>query len=266
MNDKALVTNIQRFSLHDGPGLRTTVFLKGCSIHCPWCANPENLLPHVEEYLKDGKKGIYGKYMTCDEIYREIIKDRVFYAQSDKSIELGIQRGGVTFSGGEPLLQFDVLEPLLVILKNENIHICVETCLFVPEDKLSIALKYVDLFYVDIKILDEKQCRKILGGNLKQYLSSLNCLFGAEKLVVFRIPIIGAFTDSEGNLEKIIRLIQFYSPQKVEIIKEHNLGNSKYASLNMIPLTLDKVTHEEMDRIKDKILNTTGVDVEICQI
>ena len=266
MECKALVTNIQRFSLHDGPGIRTTVFLKGCSLHCPWCANPENLFPYPEEYVKDGRKGIYGEYLSCDEIYQEIIKDRIFYDQPDESSELGVQRGGITFSGGEPLLQFDVLEPLLQRLKNENIHICVETSLFVPEDKLSTALKYVDLFYVDIKILDESRCKNVLGGNLKQYMSNLDSLFSSVRSVVFRVPIIGGFTDDEENLANLCELVSKYRPVKIELIKEHNLGKNKYISLGKEPLELNSVSNEDMEHIKEKILEITGFAAEICKI
>lgn len=266
MNDKALVTNIQRFSLHDGPGIRTTVFLKGCSIHCPWCANPENLLPHPEEYMKDGKKGIYGEFLSCDEIYNEIIKDRTFYDQSDESDELGLQRGGVTFSGGEPLLQFDVLEPLLARLKDEKIHICVETCLFVPADKLSIALKYVDLFYVDIKILDEDKCKNILGGNLKRYMSNLDFLLSTPQSVVFRVPIIGGYTDDEKNIANIRNIVLKHNPKKIELIKEHNLGKNKYISLGKEPLELNKITDEDMEYIKLQLFDATGLHVEICKV
>lgn len=266
MNDKALVTNIQRFSLHDGPGIRTTVFLKGCSLHCPWCANPENLIPYPEEYVKDGRKGIYGKYLSCDEIYSEIIKDRIFYDQPDESSELGVQRGGVTFSGGEPLLQFNVLEPLLQRLKSENIHICVETSLFVAEDKLSIALRYVDLFYVDIKIFDEDKCKNILGGNLKQYVSNLDILVSATQAVVFRAPIIGGYTDDEENLASLCDLVSKYRSVKIELIKEHNLGKNKYISLGKEPLELNKTTDEKMEYIKSKLFDTAGVPIEICKV
>lgn len=89
-----LITNIQRFSLHDGPGIRTTVFMKGCSLRCPWCSNPENLNPYPEKYTKKGINGIYGREYTCDEVYYEIIKDRAFYGSD----------GGVTFSGGRSLI------------------------------------------------------------------------------------------------------------------------------------------------------------------
>lgn len=266
MEGKALVTNIQRFSLHDGPGIRTTVFLKGCSLHCPWCANPENLLPYPEEYVKDGKKGIYGKYLSCEEIYQEIIKDRIYYDQPDESRELGIQRGGVTFSGGEPLLQFDVLESLLQRLKNEKIHICVETGLFVPEDKLSIALEYVNLFYVDIKILNEGKCKSVLGGNLKQYMSNLDSLFSTARFVVFRVPIIGGYTDDELNIANIRDVVLKHKPKKIELIKEHNLGLNKYISLGKEPLELNKITEEDMEYIKSQMINVTSVPLEICKI
>lgn len=106
-----LITNIQRFSLHDGPGIRTTIFLKGCSLRCPWCSNPENIKPYPEKYYKDGIEGIYGKNYTCDEVYNEIIKDRAFYDEN----------GGVTFSGGEALLYVNELLPLLEKLKKERI-------------------------------------------------------------------------------------------------------------------------------------------------
>lgn|GEM_PF-4066704 len=76
-----LITSIQRFSLHDGPGIRTTIFAKGCSLYCPWCSNPENLLPFPEIYVKDRIEGIYGKYMSCNEIYNEVIKNLTFYGE-----------------------------------------------------------------------------------------------------------------------------------------------------------------------------------------
>lgn len=266
MEGKALVTNIQRFSLHDGPGIRTTVFLKGCAIHCPWCANPENLLPYPEEYIKDGKKGIYGKYSSCDEIYREIIKDKIFYDRPDESSELGTQRGGVTFSGGEPLLQFDMLEPLLKRLKNEEVHICVETGLFVPEDKLSIAIKYVDLFYVDVKILDENRCKNVLGGNLKQYLSNLDILFSVTQAVVFRVPIIGGFTDDDKNIASICDIILKHNPKKIELIKEHNLGKNKYITLGKKPLELRSVSDKQMENIKLAISDVVSIPIEICKV
>ena len=133
---KVLVSNIQRLSLHDGPGIRTTVFFKGCSLHCPWCANPENININSENYfIKEkclttclktsicnhkgnveclyGAVGIWGKHYSEEEILKEIKKDKGFYKKD----------GGVTFSGGEPLLQAKGLVPLLCRLKKEKINI-----------------------------------------------------------------------------------------------------------------------------------------------
>ena len=129
-----LITNIQRFSLHDGPGIRTTVFLKGCSLRCPWCSNPENLVGVQQKYIKDGVEGVYGKWYTNDDLYKEIMKDKEFYNVVDSPSEkisttslllsphlLDKLPGGVTFSGGECLLWIDKLEEILGRLKEEGI-------------------------------------------------------------------------------------------------------------------------------------------------
>lgn len=266
MNKKALVTNIQRFSLHDGPGIRTTVFLKGCSLRCPWCANPENLQPYPEYYIKNNKRGVYGKYYSCDELFAEIIKDHIFYKQIDRSDELGDINGGVTLSGGEPLLQFDVLEPLLESLNEENIHICVETCLFVSEDKLEIAMKYIDLFYVDIKILDAERCRVVLGADIKKYYLNLKSLFSTGKEIVFRIPIIDQYTDRDENISEIIKLIKEFKPAKVELIKGHNLGKSKYISLGIEPPEFNSIADEKMDKICNDIKKNCKIRTEIFKV
>ncbi len=267
MNGKVIVTNIQCFSLHDGPGIRTTVFLKGCSLRCPWCSNPENLTAEPQEYIKDGVSGVYGKYYSCDELYSEVIKDKAFYGNynSEAKFNLKNAHGGVTFSGGEALLQADKLEPLLKRLRTEGIHMAVETCLFVPEKLLDIAIQYIDLFYVDIKILDPLRCKKQLGGNIEQYFRNLNTLFKSKVPVVFRIPVIGGWTDDQENREMVLDLLTRYQPLKVEFIKEHNLGVSKYQSLDMEIPDYRGVSDGLMLEYAD-IVARTGIDVEICKI
>ncbi len=266
MGDRILVTNIQRFSLHDGPGIRTTVFCKGCSLRCPWCANPENLGPYPEEYIKDGRPGKYGRYLSCEELFDEVMKDEIFYRQQGQGTGLEVLPGGVTFSGGEPLLQADRLEPVWRELKEKDVHLCAETCLFLPVDMLALALRYIDLFYVDIKILDAERCKNVIHGDLKQYLTNIDILFGGNKQTVFRIPVIGAYTDDEKNCGRIIDLLKKYKPLKVELMKEHNLGQSKYLSLGKEPLELHTVTDAFMERYKRDIEETTGIPTEICRV
>lgn len=252
-----LITNIQRFSLHDGPGIRTTVFLKGCSIKCPWCSNPENIKNYPEVYYKDGVKGIYGKEFSLDEIYAEIVKDRVFYEAN----------GGVTFSGGEALLYVDELLPLMNKLKKENITIAVETCLFIPRQKLEKVIPYIDFFFVDMKILDEARCNSIIKGNLKLYKTNLE-LLTSKKQITIRIPFIGHYTDDDGNKLAIINEIKKFKKSilKIELIKGHNLGESKYKSLDLLSPQYFEVTDYALMQYKKKLEECTKIPVEICKI
>lgn len=267
MENHILITSIQRFSLHDGPGIRTTVFLKGCTLRCPWCSNPENLKAMPEPYCKDGQEGIYGRWISSDDLFRELMKDQIFFEKIPKV--LGAYQGmpgGVTFSGGEPLLQIAHMKPLLQRLRNSGVHLCSETSLFVPKDALCIALEYMDLFYVDIKILDENCCRKILGGDLNLYFSNLQMLLEKKRPFVFRVPVIGGYTDDQENRRAVIELIRKFRPIKIELIKEHNLGESKYHSLGRKSLVLNRVTDSAMDRYRQEIVSLLGVEVEICQV
>lgn len=267
-----LITNIQRFSLHDGPGIRTTIFLKGCSLQCPWCSNPENIQPYSEAYIKDGCQGIYGQYWTCEEIYNYVLKDRLFYASSNREHyrissyeELNDLPGGVTFSGGEPLLQTLQLQPLFQQLKQEKIHMSVETCLFVPQDKLELAIKYIDLFYVDIKILDQVKCAEVLHGNLKLYMNNLDTLFNSGCPVIFRIPVIGNHTDDMSNQMQVLSILEKYKPLKVELIKGHNLGNLKYKTLGRKVPKYTSVDDATMTNYLKQI-ESCGLSAEICKI
>jgi len=277
--DNILVTNIQRFSLHDGPGIRTTVFLKGCSLRCPWCCNPENIVPQKQRYKKDGVDGVYGTWYNTDTLYREIIKDRAFYGGQNQEfcitsdMQLGDLPGGVTFSGGEALLQIKKLENLLQLLKKEHIHMAIETCLFAQQIQLRTALEYIDLFYVDIKILDNILCKTILNGDLTEYLSNLDILLKSGKPVVFRIPVIGGYTDDLENRHRIIDLLKQTKGNilKVELIKEHNLGHKKYTSLIsggndvVYPNSIGVSNHAMMEYQKE-MKEAIGIPVEICEI
>lgn len=271
--DEVLITNIQRFSLHDGPGIRTTCFLKGCSLRCPWCCNPENLEYGIQTYIKDGIENVYGTFCTPEALYEEVMKDHSFYIGelSDYNINDSAQieklPGGVTFSGGEALLQIWQLEPLLKRLNNEHIHTTVETCLFVPKENLELALQYFDLFYVDIKILDTELCKEFLQGNLDLYLQNLSKLISSGKPIVVRIPVIGGYTDSKENRKEIIELLRkCHGILKVELIKGHNLGSSKYRLLGYDVPSHEGVSDEIMEEYKTEIEDAVNCMVEICKI
>ena len=234
--DRLLITSIQRFSLHDGPGIRTTVFLKGCNLHCPWCCNPENIDPRIQRYEKNGKEGIFGCYITTEELLAELLKDKDFYGEYTGEYNgLDELPGGVTFSGGEPLLQMELLAPICERLHEKKVHIAVETALFVPTKLVEIAYDHIDLFYVDIKILDAMLAKKIEGGELDQYLSNMDWLMSREQMkpIVMRIPVIKGYTDDVKNQGKVIELIKknIARIDKVEVLQGHNLSKLKYQAL-----------------------------------
>lgn len=253
-----IITNIQRFSLHDGPGIRTTVFLKGCSIRCPWCSNPENISHQIERYVKDGKEGFYGKEYSVDEVLKEVLKDKIFYEDN----------GGVTFSGGEALLYAKELLPLMQQIKQNNISIAVETCLFVPSAYLEMVIPYVDYFYVDLKIMDKERCSLLLKGNLDLFKCNLAILAKSKKFNV-RIPVIYGYTDDENNIMCIIDVIREYrsSIKKVGLIKGHNLGDNKYVTLGKEVPKKAEVSDLFLEEYKKKIINSIDkVNVEICKL
>lgn len=285
------ITNIQRFCLNDGPGIRTTVFLKGCNLHCPWCANPENLSFGRQYYYKKEKCnsslcdksrecialgqteeffqtcvtqewecpfcafGIYGKDYTDSELLDEILKDYVYMEKC----------GGVTFSGGEALLQFKELETVLKQLKKKNIHIAVETALFVPKELLEIAIKYVDFFYVDVKILVADICKEVLGADIKVFKRNVEWLMQARKEVIFRVPGNMQYTLTAENVKLLKEFFLLYLDCKVELFQIHSLAESKYNSLNKTIWKDSKDAMQSLQELSDW-LKKQGIVSEIITI
>lgn len=277
--EKITISNIQRFSLHDGPGIRTTVFLKGCSLRCPWCSNPENISPQIQKYVHNGVEGIYGRKITQNELIAECLKDREYYTGTlERSLwsitnadQIPLLPGGVTFSGGEPLLQISNLRSVCEQLHNQKIHIAAETSLFVGEESLFQALKLIDLFLIDVKIMDEEKCRSIEKGDIHQYRKNLGILFSwrdnrsRKKPVIIRVPVIGGKTDDTNNRRNIRTLLDKYADSilKIELIKEHNLGKNKYASLNLEDPYYG-VDDDLMNQYREELFGL-GIQVEVCR-
>ena len=234
---KVKITDIQHFSLHDGPGIRTTVFLKGCNLKCPWCANPECISPKIEND--------FGRYISLDELGREILKDEPYYQTG----------GGVTFSGGEPLLQIKDLEPLL---KRLNINICFETALFVNENLVKLADEYADELIVDIKMLNPENTKNVLGGSINQFISNLNFIDLSK--VTFRIPVTKY---SLNDLTEICNLVRKYPPKKIEIFKLHNLAKKKYELLEK-EFYKENNTDAQLNDFKDQLKEASD-NVEIIE-
>ena len=264
--DRVLVSNIQRFSLHDGPGIRTTVFLKGCAVHCPWCCNPENISSQVQVYRENGITKEWGKWYTAKELIDEILKDKGYYigdvSQKNYLIqdEALIDRlpGGVTFSGGEALLQASKLYAILIDLRERSTHIAMETSLFAPTEKIQEVINLIDLFYVDVKILDISRCKSVVGGNIDLYKTNLSMVANSMRPMVIRIPVIGNYTDDKMNIDNICEMLSWlYSRQnnilRVELLPGHHLGDSKYEKLGKVKPVFQMVDDKKIQRIKDVI-------------
>lgn len=242
MKDVLKVSNIQRVCFHDGPGIRTTVFLQGCTIKCPWCANPETRTiynNHAKEY-------------HTDEIYDFIIKDKFLYEKN----------GGVTFSGGEPLIQSESLLNLMKKLKKDDINITVESAMYVNTEELNNIIDYIDLFIIDIKILNKENALEILGGHIEQFLNNIDVVFRKNKKVIFRIPLINPYITNKENLESIYDFLNKYKPHKVEIFKGHNLGKEKYKKLGLEYNEVQTISDDEILKIKNRI-DKLGINIEV---
>lgn len=208
------ITNIQNTTFNDGPGIRTTIFCKGCSLHCPWCANPECIISENDFPSKD--------YSQADIITKIMLQKKY------------IKNGGVTFSGGEALLQLNENINLLKKLKEEKINICLETSLFCSEKQLLDVIDYIDLFIIDIKILDKELCKKILGGDIEKYFSNLKIIQKKTKDFIFRMITINEITLTDINLFLLDKVLKEIKPLSFEFFNFHNLAKNKYKKLNLI--------------------------------
>lgn len=252
------VTNIQRMCFDDGPGIRTTVFLKGCSIHCPWCSNPENISFEKQSFC-DGENihsfGEYGTDYNSEDLAEILFKDRKFWGTE----------GGVTFSGGEALMQAKQLEEVWARLKSDGIHMAVETALFVPAALLEIAMRYIDFYYVDVKLLEGNLCASVLGGDAGQYRENVEELASRHKSIHFRVPCSKEYVLLESNQKELCGFLGKYRQFPVEIFAVHDLGKGKYKSLGMEMPYFERITEEEMNAFLTKLFQA-GCRAKIIQI
>ncbi len=246
-----MITNIQRMCFDDGPGIRTTVFLKGCSIHCPWCSNPENL--SFEKQVCNGNE--YGQSYEPEELVQVLKKDQKFWGDD----------GGVTFSGGEALMQTPGLEKVWEVLKKEQIHIAVESALFVPTDYLRTAMKYIDFFYIDVKILDPVQCKAVLGGDIELYLRNVALLAENHRNIHFRVPCSEKYVLEKENVKLLYDFFEQYSWYPIQIFALHNLGEKKYRDLGLEPPIVRDVSMETLEELRGS-LEQRGYQAEIIQL
>ncbi|HVO13278.1 MAG TPA: glycyl-radical enzyme activating protein [Vicinamibacteria bacterium] len=254
------VFDVQRYSVHDGPGIRTTVFLKGCPARCPWCHNPESqsFAPEVlvvetrciscgtcarvcprgapppgsslctacgacVEACPAGARQLAGREIAVPELMEEILCDRIFYDESG---------GGVTFSGGEPLAQPEFLAALLAACRAASLHTAVDTCGFAPRPRLLALVPLVDLFLFDVKLVDDARHRALTGLPAAPILDNLRALAAAGARLWIRVPVIPGHTDAEADLAATAALVAgLPGVGKVCLLPYHATGVPKTSRL-----------------------------------
>lgn len=272
--NKGFLFDVQKFSTIDGPGIRTTVFFKGCNLRCAWCHNPESqsseneLMFYKNKCVGCGKclekcpnglnactlcgactvycptraREIVGKEWTVDEIFEEIDGDRIFYDTSG---------GGVTLSGGECMLQIDFLCELLKRCKENRISTAVDTAGHVPYEYFERVMPLCDLFLYDVKCFDREAHKKYTGVYNDLILSNLKKLLRADIPLWVRVPIIPNVNDSVDEMKKIKDFI--YSngtPKKVELLPYHSMGEYKYDGLGMKKQSFYVPSEEKMSELR----------------
>lgn len=230
-----IIFDLQKYAVRDGPGIRTTVFLKGCPLDCWWCHNPESRSPRIEKpsggalrkrsTLFRSNGGAVGKEVTVDDVMREVEKDSIFYDESG---------GGVTFSGGEPMMQPEFLYALLERCKRRRFHTAVDTSGYCPYDFFDSIYNMVDLFLYDLKPVDEDEHVRYTGVSNRLIHDNLRRLANRGRKVQPRIPLIPGVTDTAGNLRRVIRLLgALEHVSRIDLLPYNRIGEHKYDVLRM---------------------------------
>ncbi len=303
---KGLILRIEKTSIHDGQGLRTVVFFKGCPLRCEWCSTPESHNIYIEKgYMQNrctgcgtcvelcsekaltlndnGKITIskekcqmnllcydrcpysaykkYGTYMTVTELIKEISKDEIFYFHSD---------GGVTFSGGEPLMQSEFLTESMKSCKRRGIHTAMETSLFAPYNNIEKTLPYLDTLYVDIKHMDSNIHERYTGVENDLILSNIckvdDSYYPVE--IHIRIPLVPSINDTRENLLSVLNFCKNRKKlQEIELLPYHRLGIETYKHLGL-KYKLSHITVPTLSRIRELYefmsSNSQGIKIKIC--
>ncbi|WP_025728698.1 glycyl-radical enzyme activating protein [Atopobacter phocae] len=221
----ACIFNIQKFSIHDGPGIRTVVFFKGCPLRCYWCANPESQNRKPEKIWSPTKNSYttVGEYKTVDEIVDVVMKDLPFYEESG---------GGVTLSGGEVLLQGEFAIELLKKLKTLGINTAAETTGFAKSDLFQTFISYIDHLYFDFKHHDSLIHKKGIGTGNEQIIKNLAYAVEHHPDLTVRIPIIPNYNNSLEDANSFASILSEIGVKYVELLPFHQFGEKKYDNLN----------------------------------
>jgi len=291
----APIVDIQRFSIHDGPGIRSLVFLKGCNLHCAWCQNPEAQERNpVIAFYQDRCHQCFACHDVCEEDAIVVNGFRVDYERCTvcgdcvTACPYGALRligetltpeelldkvladlpyyessgGGVTFTGGEPTLHLEFLDRVLDLFRQHNIHTNMQTAGAFSFDKCQHLLRKLDLIYFDLKILDQELHRRHIGGAFQSIIENARHLAEERFPVEFRIALIPGLTDTEQNIDRVIELLDRFANKGIHLLEYHNMGEVKIDIIQGHQPRLGLKRYSE-DRLKEvrQVFESRGIAV-----
>jgi len=217
------IFDIQRYSIHDGPGIRTIVFLKGCYLRCKWCCNPESQEYGIQEMIRGGKKEIMGRDVTVAEVMDEIAADRIYYARSG---------GGLTLSGGECMAQPEFAEALLRAAHDYGFNTAIETTAFASLDVVKRLLPHVDHFLMDIKHMNSDKHEEFTSQRNELILENAKYIAENANHLVIRVPVVPTFNATPSEIADIARFADSLpNVTELHLLPYHRLGQDKYTGL-----------------------------------
>ena len=250
------IFDIQKFSIHDGPGIRTIVFLKGCPLRCRWCCNPESQEHRIQTMMVDGKPKVMGQDVTVEEVLDKVLQDMPYYRRSG---------GGMTLSGGESLMQPEFAAALLRGAKESGLNTAMESTGFAPFETIQKLLPWLDLYLMDIKHIDSAKHKAFTGQPNELILENAKKIAAHAKELIIRVPVIPTFNDT---VEEIRQIAQFAAElpgvRRLHLLPYHRLGQDKYQRLGReyTLAGLEPPTQEKMETLLE-VAQMSGLT---CQI
>ncbi len=256
LNTTGRIFDIQRFSVHDGPGVRTIIFLKGCFLRCKWCCNPESQKREIETMIVDGKEKVMGRDVTVEELMTDIEKDRIYYRRSG---------GGVTLSGGESLAQPDFAATILRACKEKGINTALESTACAKYEKIQKILPYLDLYLMDIKHINSEKHKQFTTQPNELILENAKRLAVDAKKLIIRVPVIPTFNDTEEEIRDIARFTKSLGTvEELHLLPYHRLGEDKYKGLGRTyeMQGIQQIPEEHIKKLK-AVVEETGLTCRI---
>ena len=248
MSDYSNVTgrifDIQKFSVHDGPGIRTIVFLKGCALRCRWCCNPESQKSEIQTMIQNGKEKVVGRDVSVEEVLKTVKQDMPYYRRSG---------GGLTLSGGEMLCQSEFAYALLRTAKENAINTAVETTGFAKWEIVEKLLPYIDTVLMDIKHTDSLKHKEFTTQSNELILENARKIAENAKKLIIRVPVIPTFNDTESEIASIAEFAaSLKGVDEINLLPYHSFGRDKYEGLGRQYMMgdLPSPTDEKMQKLK----------------